>query len=91
MKTLEQKLAPPITPLEMTAAEIELCERAAKRIGYLQTAYTSTSAMWGLFCLPENPATAHGKRTEGGCFIKTKQFGILFVQDFEDLHLDKLK
>ncbi len=80
---------PPITPLEMDDHDIERAERIAKALGYEQTAYTSTSALWGLFCLPENPATWRGPVTalRGGCVIKTEQFGLLFVQDMEDLQL----
>lgn len=81
---LKQRLAPPLTPLEMSESEIEPCERAANRIGYTQTAYTSTSGLWGLFCLPD-----HAKHREG-VFIKTLQFGILFVADLEDLQLHDL-
>lgn len=73
---------PGITPLEMTETDIATATKAAKRIGYTQTAYTSTSGLWGLFCLPDNA------RHRGGCFIKTAQFGILFVQDLEDLHCE---
>lgn len=80
----EEKLAPPITPLEMTEADILLCEHAAKRIGYTQTAYTSTSGLWGLFCLPDHAKHRHG------VFIKTREFGILFVSDLEDLQLHDL-
>lgn len=75
---------PPITQLEMTEQDIELAERAAKRIGYTQTAYTSTSGLWGLFCLPDRP------RQRKGCFIKTQEFGLLFVSDLEDLQLHDL-
>ena len=75
---------PPITQIEMTSAEIEFCERAAKRIGLKQTAYTSTSGLWGLFCLPDHATHRHG------CFIKTREFGILFVADLEDLQLHDL-
>lgn len=82
--------APSIDQLEMTAADIETAERIAQALGYEQTAYTSTSALWGLFCLPENPAYAKGRPTRGGCIIKTAQFGFLFVQDLEDLHLERL-
>ena len=46
---------PPITQLEMSEQDIEFAERIAKRLGYSQTAYTSTSGLWGLFCLRENP------------------------------------
>lgn len=75
---------PPITPLEMTEADIALAERAAKRIGFTQTAYTSTSGLWGLFCLPDRATQRKG------CFIKTAQFGIMFVSDLEDLQLHDL-
>jgi hypothetical protein len=75
---------PPITPVEMSESEIELAERAAKRLGYTQTAYTSSSGLWGLFCL-----TDHAEHREG-CFIKTAEFGIMFVSDLEDLQLHDL-
>lgn len=78
------KLAPPITQIEMTETDIELAERAAKCIGFTQTAYTSTSGLWGLFCLPDHA------RMKEGCFIKTKEFGLLFVSDLEDLQLHDL-
>lgn len=82
MRTTEQ--APAITQIEMNERNIELCERAAKRIGYTQTAYTSTSGLWGLFCLPDHA------RHRKGCFIKTAEFGIMFVADLEDLQLHDL-
>lgn len=75
---------PPITPLEMSEADIELAELAAKRIGFTQTAYTSTSGLWGLFCLPNHARHRHG------AFIKTMEFGLLFVSDLEDLQLHDL-
>jgi hypothetical protein len=75
---------PLLSQVEMTEAEIEFCERAAKRIGFTQTAYTSSSALWGLFCLPDHANHKHG------CFIKTKELGILFVADLEDLQLHDL-
>lgn len=74
----------------MTPADIETAERAAQRLGYVQTAYTSTSAIWGLFCLPENPRHASGQVTRGGVFFKTREFGIVFLQNLEDLHCDDL-
>lgn len=76
--------APPITQLEMTEADIEFAERIAKRLGFSQTAYTSTSGLWGLFCLPDHAKHRHG------CIIKTAQFGFLFVADLEDLQLHEL-
>jgi len=88
---MKKETTPPITQLEMTDKDIEFAERIANRLGYVQTAYTSTSGLWGLFCLPENPRTAKpGEQTRGGCIIKTAQFGFLFVADLEDLQLHDL-
>lgn len=82
--------APALTQLEFDADDFDIAERVARHLGYQQTAYTSTSALWGLFCLPENPATWRGPRQAltAGCVIKTRELGFLFVQDLEDLHLD---
>jgi len=81
---------PPITPLEFEDSDFPKAERLAKALGYEQTAYTSSSALWGMFCLPENPATAkQGQAIRGGCIIKTEQFGLLFVQDAEDITGDQ--
>lgn len=81
--------APIVRQVEMTEEDVEKAERIAARLGWEQTAYTSSSALWGLFCLPENPATWKGSKRalEAGCIIKTKEFGFLVVQDLEDLHL----
>lgn len=77
-----------LTQLEFEDADFEKAERIAAKLGYTQTAYTSTSALWGLFCLGENPAYAkRGQRTDGGCIIKTRELGFLFVQNGEDVHL----
>lgn len=85
---------PVLTQLEFTPADHEIAERVGEALGYSQMAYTSTSALWGLFCLQENPALA-STATEAqhppyvkGCVIKTKELGFLFVQDLEDLGLD---
>ena len=75
---------PPITPLEFTESDHDKAEALANVLGYGQTAYTSTSALWGLFCLAENPEHSKGP-TRSGCIIKTKEFGLLFVQDVEDI------
>ncbi len=83
-QTQQRKKAPPITALEMTESEIEFAEKIAARLGFRQTAYTSTSGLWGLFCLPDN---AHHKH---GCVILTKEFGFLFVADLEDCQLHEL-
>jgi hypothetical protein len=76
--------APPITQLEMTEADIEFAEQIARSLGYKQTAYTSTSGLWGLFCLPDHARHKHG------CIIKTAQFGFLFIADLEDMQLHEL-
>lgn len=76
--------APPINQVEMTEADIEFAERIAKRLGFTQTAYTSSSALWGLFCLPDHAKHRHG------CIIKTKEFGFLFVADLEDMQMHDL-
>lgn len=78
------KTAPEITQLEMTEPEIEFAERIAKQLGFTQTAYTSSSGLWGLFCLPDHAKHRHG------CIIKTAQFGFLFVADLEDMQLHDL-
>ena len=69
----------PLTQVEFDEADFAIAERIARRLGYQQTAYTSTSALWGLFCLRE-----HAKH-RSGCIIKTKELGLMFVQDLEDL------
>jgi len=83
-----------LTQLEMTEAEIEHATTIAQHLGYTQTAYTSTSDLWGVFCLPENPEHAPGLVSaraaqrppyRPGCVIKTRELGYLFVQDVEDL------
>lgn len=75
----------PLTQLEFTSNDFPTAEAFAAHLGYQQTAYTSTSALWGLFCLPENPRTAKpGDAIRGGCIIKTRELGFLFVQDQED-------
>jgi hypothetical protein len=84
---------PPLTQQEFSAKDHKVAERIARRLGYEQYAYTSTSALWGLFCLPENPRTWKGKpqALRGGCIIKTRELGFLFVQDVEDLGMEDLK
>lgn len=78
---------PPITPLEFDESDFDKAEQLATALGYEQTAYTSTSALWGLFCLPENPAHAcnKGKPIHGGCVIKTRELGLMFVQLEEEI------
>lgn len=84
--------APTLTQLEFSPRDHKTAARIAKHLGYRQTAYTSTSALWGLFCLAENPAYAKpGDATRGGCIIKTRELGFLFIQDTEDLGLGVIK
>jgi len=78
------KTAPSIQQIEMTESEIEFAEKIAAQLGFQQTAYTSTSGLWGLFCLPDHAHHRHG------CIIKTREFGFLFVADLEDCQLHKL-
>lgn len=87
MKTAIQddRTAPPITQLEMMERDIETAEKVAKRLGFTQTAYTSTSALWGLFCLPDRATQRHG------CIIKTAEFGLMFVADLEDMLMEDLR
>jgi hypothetical protein len=93
MKAQSTETKPPqINQVEMSEEDIAFAERIAQRLGYEQTAYTSTSGLWGLFCLNENPRTWKGnpQALKRGCVIKTVEFGFLFVSDVEDLGLHDL-
>ena len=81
--TNTEKSGPPITQLEFEESDFPKAERIAKRLGYTQTAYTSSSALFGLFCLRDRASQ------KAGCIIKTKEFGFLFVQDVEDMNLKR--
>lgn len=79
---------PTLTQQEFTPADHRAAERMAQALGYEQYAYTSTSQLWGLYCIQENPDTAKpGQAIQGGCIIKTKELGLLFVQCTENLCL----
>jgi hypothetical protein len=79
-----------LTQVEFDEADFPIAERVARGLGYEQTAYTSTSALWGLFCLPENPEYAKpGQAIRGGCIIKTRELGLMFVQNLEDLGFEQ--
>lgn len=67
---------------EFTGDDFDLAERIAEHLGYRQTAYTSSSDLIGLFCLPDRPKQGRG------CIIKTDEFGFMFVADMEDIGLD---
>ncbi len=70
---------------EFTEQDIVQAQILASRLGYVQTAYTSTSDLTGLFCMPENPEYANGYPDKGGCIIASEEFGIMFVQTAEDI------
>lgn len=74
-----------LTMQEFTESDFEQAERLAKHLGYEQTAYTSTSALWGLYCLPENPEYHPHAPHQGGCIVSTAELGLLFVQTVEDI------
>jgi hypothetical protein len=76
-----------LTQLEFDEEDFPIAEAMAKRLGYTQTAYTSSSALWGLFCLPDRAWTLPHKR--GGCIIKTLELGFLWVQDQEDIGFER--
>lgn len=78
-----EKVGPPITQLEFEEEDFDVAERVAKQLGYTQTAYTSSSAMWGLFCLPDRATQ------KSGCVIKTKELGFLFIQNLENLRIEE--
>lgn len=73
-----------LTMVEMSDAQIEFAEKVAKRLGFAQTAYTSTSAVWGLFCLPDHAKHRHG------CLAQTRELGLIWIADLEDMQLHDL-
>ena len=73
--------APVIEQLEFSKQDCVTAGKIATRLGYSQQVYTSTSGLWGLFCLKSN------QYRRGGCVIKTKQFGFMFVADLEDMNM----
>jgi len=72
-----------LTQLEFKGDDHIKAKKIAKKLGYNQFAYTSSSDLIGLFCLVDHDQYKKGKNK--GCIIKTKQFGFMFVQDCEDL------
>lgn len=78
---------PPITQLEFNQSDFRKAKAMADALGYEQQAYTSTSGLWGLFCLPENPERPEnkGKPIHGGTIIKTAEFGLIFIQLAEEI------
>ena len=78
-RPLDTRRTAPSTQVEFSDKDFAKAERIARRLGYKQTAYTTTSALWGLFCLPDRATQRRG------CIIKTRELGLMFVQDLEDL------
>lgn len=76
--------APILTMREFTPRDHDLANETGRRLGYKQRAYTSTSGLWGYFCLAENPEHVSGP-TEQRIIIATEEHGIMVVQDLEDL------
>ena len=70
-----------LTQLEFRGDDFDRAEAIARRLGYTQTAYTSTSDLWGLFCLKDRPGS------RAACIVKTAELGWLVVSDLEDLNL----
>jgi len=78
----------PLTQLEWSGKDFVRGKRIAETLGYAQYVYTSTSALWGMFCLAENPEHTKGP-ARGGCIIKTRELGFMFVQLADgDLNLE---
>src|SRR5262252_5806790 len=79
-----------LTMLEFQPADFTIAERVAEALGYKQYPYTSTSALWALFCLPENPEYARpGQAIRPAAIIKTRELGFLVVSELEDLGLER--
>jgi len=79
----EQNITSTISVLGMTDHQIKQAQRVAKTLGYGEsTAYTSTSAAAGLYCLPLTNAQKRG------VLVQTKELGLIFIQGAEDLGLD---
>ncbi len=74
-----------LTMVEFSDEDFHTAERVARRLGFTQTAYTTTSALWGLFCLPDRSTQRHG------CIVKTKELGLMFVATLEDMHMTDLE
>ena len=66
--------------MEFDEKDHETAEKMAKHLGYKQTVYTTSSDLWGLFCLPDRSTHRHG------CIVKTKEFGLVFIQDKFDMY-----
>lgn len=70
----------------MSDVDLAFAEKIATRKGYTQTAYTSSSALIGLYCLRDS-ASDH---KPNACVIKTQECGFLMVSGVEDMGLHDL-
>lgn len=81
----------PLTQLEFRPQDFTIAQQLAERLGYKQYPYTSTSDLIGLYCLRENPERAPaGSPQYNAVIIRTRELGIMVVQDLEDLRMDDL-
>lgn len=76
-------MAQVLTQIEFGDDDFDKAEEMAKWLGYTHTAYTSSFSLIGLFCLPDHATHRLG------CIIKTAELGFLFVQDCEDIGMDR--
>ena len=73
-----------LTQREFTDKDFEGAKKLADILGYGEsTAYTSTSDLIGLHCMPDQQQ--YGSGLMGGSIIATEEFGLMFVQTVEDI------
>lgn len=69
-----------LAQLEMNEAQLERARTLAARLGFGDsTAYASTSALIGLYCLPTRPDQ------HAACIVYTAELGLLVIADLEDV------
>ncbi len=85
LEALNAPKTPILETLEMNEEEIEIAEKIAKKLGYSQTAYTSSSGLWGLNCIGNN------EKHREGVVIKTKHYGFMFVADLQCMRMYELE
>ena len=69
-----------LTQLEMNEAQLERAQTLARRLGFQDsTAYTSTSALVGLNCLPLRSGQ------HGAVIVQTAELGMLVIATLEDV------
>ncbi len=75
---------PNLTQLKMDEKQLSFAKKIAEGLGYRQTAYSTTSSINGLHCLPDYDGH------KSGCIVLTKEMGFLFVATLDDLCLHDL-